>query len=293
MYDVIVIGMGISGISSAIYLKRAGKNVLMLEGSAPGGIINNIVNIENYPGIKSISGPDFAYNLFLEVNELGIEYKLETVTDVSFDSIKTVKTGSGTYQAKYVVIATGRQPKMLGLENEEKYLGRGISTCALCDGALYKGKHVAVIGGGSSALSEAIYLSNIVDKVYLIHRRDEFRGEEILSKEVRNNSKIELILNDEVVDIISENDEFRGIALKSGKELLVSCVFIYIGFLPNTNFLKSTNINLDNGYIVVNKNYETNISGVYACGDVIKKDIYQIVTAASEGASVGINISNL
>lgn len=293
MYDVIIIGMGISGVSSAIYLKRAGKNVLMLEGSAPGGIINNIVSIENYPGIKSISGPDFAYNLFEEINELGIEYKLEKVTDVIFDSIKIVKTGSGVYQAKYVVIATGRKPRMLGLRNEEKFLGRGISTCALCDGALYKDKSVAVIGGGSSALSEAIYLSNIVDKVYLIHRRDEFRGEEILSEEVRNNSKIELILNDEVVDIISEDEEFRGIKLKSGKELPVSCMFIYIGFLPNTIFLNNTDIKMENGYILVDQNYETNIPGVYACGDVIKKDIYQIVTAASEGASVGVNISNL
>ena len=262
----------------------------MIEGSAPGGIINNIVSIENYPGISNISGPDFAYQLFETVNELEIEYKLEKVTDVIFDEVKTVKTSSGVYQSKYVILATGRSPKMLNLKDEEKYLGKGISTCALCDGSLYKGKKVAVIGGGSSALSEAIYLANIVDKVYLIHRRGEFRGEEILDNKVRNNQKIELILNHEVTKILSDNEKFMGIELNDGRKLDVSAMFIYIGFIPNTKFLETTNIKLDHGYVVVDENYETNIDGVYACGDVIKKDIYQIVTAASEGASAAIQI---
>lgn len=292
MVDVIIIGMGISGVSCAIYLKRAGLNVLMLEGSMPGGVINNIPNIENYPGIKSISGPDLAKELFDTVNELKIPYKLEKVTDVIFDSIKTVKTTKNAYQARFVVIATGRTPKMLGIKNEEKYFGQGISTCALCDGALFKNKEVAVVGGGSSALAEAIYLSNIVDKVYLIHRRSEFRGEELLVENARNNSNIEIIYNEEVKEIIEEDNKFKGIVLKSGKELRVSAMFLYIGQLPNTKFLETTNVLLDNGYIVVDHNYETNIKGVYAVGDVIKKDIYQIVTAASEGASAATYISH-
>ena len=218
MYDLIIIGMGVSGISAAIYAKRAGLNVLMLEGSVPGGIINNIPKIENYPGINEISGPDLAYNLFDKVNSLKIEYKLEKVTDVILEDIKTIKTTANIYQAKNILIASGRKPKLLGLKDEEKYLGRGISTCALCDGALYKNEDVAVVGGGSSALGEAIYLSKIVNKVYLIHRREEFRGEDTLINEIKHISNIEVILNNEIVDLIIENDKFKGIILKDTRE---------------------------------------------------------------------------
>lgn len=290
MYDVIIIGMGASGISSAIYAKRAGLKVLMLEGNIPGGIINNIPKIENYPGFKSISGPDLAMNFFEEVNSYNIEYELEKVTDVSLDSIKTVKTTNNAYQSKYLVIASGRTPRMLGLKDEEKFLGKGISTCALCDGSLFKNKEVAVVGGGSSALSEAIYLSRIVSKVYLIHRRNEFRAENTLIESLKDIPNIEVILEEEVTEIISENDKFKGIKLKN-RNLQIAAMFIYIGFLPNTEFLKNTDIKLDNGYIVVNANHETNIPGVYACGDVTKKEIYQIINAASEGAETAINIA--
>ena len=161
MYDLIIIGMGISGISAAIYAKRANLKVLMIEGSAPGGTLNKITNVENYPGISSVSGPDFAFNLFTKVQELEIEYKIEEVTDIITDT-KTIKTKNNVYQAKNILIATGRRPKLLGLDKEEALLGKGISTCALCDGALYKNKEVAVIGGGSSALAESIYLSKLV-----------------------------------------------------------------------------------------------------------------------------------
>ena len=221
--------------------------VLLLEGSAPGGTINGISKIENYPGISSISGPDLAYNLFEKVNKLGIEYKLEKVTDVSLDEdSKKVKTTNNVYEAKYLLIASGRRPKMLGLKEEEKFLGRGISTCALCDGTLYKNSDVAVIGGGSSALSEALYLANITNKVYLIHRREEI--------------------------------------LKDGREISVKGIFIYVGFIPNTDYLKGSGIKMEKGYILVDEHHETNIKGVYASGDVTKKDIYQIINAASEGA---------
>lgn len=290
MYDLIIIGMGISGISAAIYAKRAGLNVLIIEKSAPGGTLNIIPNIENYPGISSISGPDFAYNLFEEVNKLNIEYKLENVTDLILEDIKTVKTNNNVYQAKNLLISTGRKPKMLGLKNEKELLGKGISTCALCDGALFKNKDVAVVGGGSSAVGEAIYLSKIVNKVYLIHRREEFRAENTLLDTLKEIKNIEIILNDEVTEIISEKDTLKGIKLKD-KTLNISALFIYIGFTPNTDFLTNTNIKLDNGYIIVNEKYETNIKGVYASGDVIKKDIYQIINAASEGAEAAININ--
>lgn len=288
MYDLIIIGMGVSGISASIYAHRAGMKVLLLEGSAPGGTVNSISEIENYPGISKISGPDLAYNLFEEVNILGIEYKLEKVTDVILEDIKRVKTTNNVYEAKYLLIASGRRPKMLGLKNEEKFFGKGISTCALCDGALYKNSDVAVIGGGSSALSEALYLSNIVNKVYLIHRRDEFRGEDTLIREVKEKDNIELILNNEAQELITEGDMLKGIMLKDGKKIDIKGIFIYVGFIPNTDFLESTDIKREDGYILVNNHYETNIKGVYASGDVLKKEIYQIINAASEGAEAVI-----
>ena len=277
MYDLIIIGMGISGISASIYAHRAGMKVLLLEGSAPGGTINGISKIENYPGISSISGPDLAYNLFEEVNKLGIEYKLEKVTDVILDeNSKKIKTTNNVYEAKYLLIASGRRPKMLGLKEEEKFLGRGISTCALCDGALYKNSDVAVIGGGSSALSEALYLANIVNKVYLIHRRDEFRGEETLIEEVKQKDNIELILNNEVTELKIENDTLTGIILKDGREINVKGIFIYVGFIPNTDFLINSGVNLEDGYVLVDEHHETNIKGVYASGDVTKKKFIKL-----------------
>lgn len=289
MYDLIIIGMGISGISASIYAHRAGLKVLLLEGSAPGGTINSISEIENYPGVSKISGPDLAYNLFDEVNKMGIEYKLEKVTDVILEEeSKKVKTTNNVYETKYLLIASGRRPKMLGLKNEERFLGKGISTCALCDGALYKNSDIAVIGGGSSALSEALYLANMVNKIYLIHRRDEFRGEDTLIKEVEQKDNIELILNNEVKELKIEEDTLKGIILKDDKELEVKGIFIYIGFTPNTDFLKNTGIKMEEGYILVNNHHETNIKGVYATGDVVKKEIYQIINAASEGAEAVI-----
>lgn len=290
MYDLIIIGMGISGISAAIYAKRANLKVLMIEGSAPGGTLNKITNVENYPGISSVSGPDFAFNLFTKVQELEIEYKIEEVTDIITDT-KTIKTKNNIYQAKNILIATGRRPKLLGLDKEEDLLGRGISTCALCDGALYKNKEVAVIGGGSSALAESIHLSKLVKKVYLIHRREEFRGEDTLVEEVKNINNIELVLNNEIKELKEENDILTGLILKDGQELNVSALFIYIGFIPNTSFIENSDIKLDKGYIIVDKGGETNISGIYASGDVTKKDTYQLINAASEGALASIKIS--
>lgn len=291
MYDLIIIGMGLSGISAAIYAKEAGLSVLMLDGSAPGGTLNKISTISNYPGIKEISGPDFAMNLLEEVNEYQIPYKLEEVTDVILEKIKTIKTKNNVYQSKYLLIATGRIPKPLGLKNEEKLVGRGISTCALCDGHFYKGKDIAVVGGGESALSESIYLAKLAHKVYVIHRRNSFRGKEDTISKVKNIPNIELILNDEIVELKTVEEKLTKVKLKSGKELNVEGLFIYIGSTPNTNFLKNTNLKMEDGYILINAKQETNIAGVYASGDVTKKEIYQLITAASEGATASIHIN--
>lgn len=291
MYDLIIIGMGASGISAAIYAIRAGLKVLMLEGYTPGGTLNKIPNIENYPGFLSITGPDLAFNLFDEVSKNNIEYKLETVTDVILEEIKTIKTKENIYQSKYLIIASGRKPKLLGLKKEEEYLGQGISTCALCDGPLFKNKDIAVVGGGSSALSEAIYLSKIAHKVYLIHRKEEFRGEDTLIEQAQSNSNIEMILNDEIKNLIIEDKKITGVTLNSNRKINIVALFEYVGYIPNTDFLLNTDLKMEDGYILVNQNQETNIKGVYACGDVTKKEIYQIITAASEGAVAAINIT--
>ncbi len=292
MYDLIIIGMGISGISAAIYAKRSNLKVLMLDKGLIGGIVNEIPQIENYPGINTISGPDLAQNLKEKIEDLDIEYKLEEVTDVIFDDIKTIKTKNNVYQTKNVLIASGRKPRLLGLEHEKEFLGRGISTCALCDGPLYKNKEVAVVGGGDSALGEAIYLSKIVKKVYLIHRKNEFRATPSLKEDLKRYNNIEVILNEEVKEIIIEDNKFKGIKL-TNKELDIAALFIYIGFEPNSQIYQNTSLKMLDGYIIVNDKQETNIKGVYASGDITKKDIYQLVNASSEGATAAINISKL
>lgn len=291
-YDSIIIGMGIAGISAAVYAKRSGSNVLLLEKMRPGGIINTIDKIENYPGFKSITGPDLAFQLFDQVNSLQVPYKMEEVINISLENdVKIVKTTCSEYRALNVLIATGRSPILLGLPNEEKLIGKGISTCALCDGYLYKGKEIAVVGGGNSALQEALYLSNIVNKIYLIHRRDQFRGDEELVSRVKEKENIEILYNSQVTELKENNDELKSIVINNEKELPVSAMFVYIGYAPKTEFAKELGITNPVGYIEVDENFETKVPGIYAAGDIIIKKVYQIVTAASEGATAAIRFS--
>lgn len=292
MYDVIIIGMGISGVSAAIYAKQADKKVLVLEGSAPGGLLNSIDKINNFAGINSISGPDFAMNLFNQVNQLGILYKLEKVVKIIDGEYKTVTTTSSEYKCKNVIIATGRKPKLLGLENEDKYLGKGISTCALCDGNFYKGKSVAVVGAGNSALQESLYLSNIVDKIYLLMRRKVFAGSLELVEKIKNTKNIEVMFETSVKQINEENEAFKNLTLNNDEVLEVSALFVYAGYVPDTKFLSNLSITNNQGYILVNEDLETSVKGVFAIGDVTKKDIYQLMTAAADGARVIGKLSN-
>lgn len=292
MYDSIIIGMGVAGISAAIYAQRSGNNVLMLEKTRPGGIINTIDSIENYPGFKSISGPDLAYQLFEQITALKVPYKMEEVINITLDGdVKVVKTNQSEYRAQNVLIATGRSPILLGLPNEEKLIGKGISTCALCDGYLYKGKEIAVVGGGNSALQEALYLANIVDKIYLIHRRDEFRGDNTLVEQIKQTKNIEILYNSQVTELKEKNNELHSIVINDEKEIPVSAMFVYIGYAPKTEFVSSLGITNPAGYIEVDDNYETKVPGIYGAGDIIVKKVYQIVTAASEGATAAIRFS--
>lgn len=285
-YDVIIIGMGIAGVSAAIYAKQANKKVLILEGGAPGGLLNNIDKVTNYAGIDEITGPDLAVKLFDQIVANSIEYKLEKVESINpFNEYKEINTKSSKFQTKNIIIATGRSPKLLGLENEEKFLGKGISTCALCDGNFYKEKEIAVIGSGNSALQEALYLANIAKKVHLVVKRRSFVIETELVSKVKSKSNIEIHYESFVENLIITDEKITGLKLNN-EEININGVFIYAGYKPNTEFLKELNILNTQSYIEVDKNLETNIEGVFAIGDVIKKDIYQLVSAAADGARV-------
>lgn len=286
MYDVIIIGMGISGITAGIYAKRAGMNVLMLEKNIPGGVISSISKIYNYPGFSEISGPDLAMNLFNQVKSLEIPYKMEEVIDLKFENNKKIiVTNKNEYECQNVVIATGRMPKFLGLDNEKDYLGRGVSTCATCDGALYKDECVAVVGSGNSALCESIYLASLAKKVYLLHRKETFTGEKGLLKKVKETDNIEIIDNVTVEKINEENGKINSVLLSNNRILNVKGIFIYVGYRPNTDIFKNLNILDESGNIETNERCKTKLDGIYAVGDCIKKDIYQLVSATADGCT--------
>lgn len=290
MYDIIIIGMGISGITAGIYAKRSNKKVLIIDKGMPGGLLNSIDMISNYPGLIDIKGPDFAQILLEQAKSMDIPFVLEEVIklDLSSDEL-IVTTTNQEYKAKKIILAMGRKPKYLGLDNEKDLLGRGLSTCAMCDANFYKNKTIAVVGTGNSALQEALYLAKIVDKIYLINRRDGFRGEEMLVDEVKNNSKIEIIYNANIKKMQEKDGKLESIILDNGENLNVAGVFIYIGYRPATEFVPKEILD-EQGYVVVDEKLETPIKNVYAIGDVIKKDVYQLVTATSDGARVIYNM---
>lgn len=290
MYDIIIIGMGISGITAGIYAKRSNKKVLLIDKGMPGGLLNNIDKVSNYPGVPEITGPDFAEILEKQVKSLDISYVLEEVKSLELnEETKKVITDKNTYEAKRVVLAMGRKPKYLGLDNEKSLLGKGLSTCAVCDAFFYKNEDIAIVGTGNSALQEALYLANIVGHIYLINRRDGFRGEEMLVENIKKNPKIEIIYNANIKSMNEENNKLSSITLDNGTTLNVKGVFTYVGYRPATEFVPKEILD-KNGYVKVNEKLETEIKGVYAIGDIIKKDTYQLVTAAADGARVITNM---
>lgn len=290
MHDLIIIGMGISGITAGIYAKRKGLDILMLEKGAIGGALQEISVINNYPGYESITGPDLAMNLFNQVKSLGIPYKNEEVISLENGDIKKVITNKNTYECKNIIIATGRKPKYLGLDNETDYLGKGLSTCASCDGYFYKGENIAVVGSGNSSLQESLYLANIVNKVYLIHRNTSFKADEALIKEVESKKNIEIIGNVTVEKINEKEGKIESILLSNNQTILVKGIFIYVGFRPNTDFINNLDIKNIEGSIITDNECKSKLDGIYAIGDCRKKEIYQLVTAASDGAIVVSNI---
>ena len=284
MYDIIIVGAGPAGLTAAIYARRANKKVLVLEANTYGGQIVNTKSIENYPVNPGISGFDFATKLYNQAKDLGAEIKFEKVIDITEKDVKTPKE---TYQTKTIILATGADNRKLKLENEEKLTGKGISYCATCDGAFYKNKIVAVQGGGNTAVEDAIYLSDIAQKVYLIHRRDSFKAEEILINELKTKENIEIILNSTITKINGEN-KLESVDItnnnKETKTIEVEALFIAIGQVPETeNFKKLININ-EQGYVIANEDCKTNIKNIFVAGDNRTKGLRQLVTATSDGA---------
>ena len=285
MYDIIIIGAGPAGLTAALYALRANKKVLVFEAKSYGGQIVNAATVENYPGIESISGFDYATNLYNQVKKLGCEVKFETVERVTED--KHVVTNEGEYDAKAVIIATGATNRKLNIDGEEEFIGRGVSYCASCDGNFYKGKDVAVNGGGNTALEDALYLADIVNKVYLIHRRDEFRGESKLVSDLKEKENVEFILNSTVKSINGDKKlESITIENKDGntRDIKLDGLFIAIGQEPrNQVFSNVADIN-EYGYIESPDGVHTKVDGIYVAGDTRVKTLRQLTTAVSDGS---------
>ncbi|MBQ6284924.1 MAG: thioredoxin-disulfide reductase [Bacilli bacterium] len=287
MYDTIIVGAGTAGLTAAIYLRRASKKVLVFEAKSYGGQIINASIIDNYPAEPHISGFDFATKLYNQAKELGSEIRFEKVVNIEDGDIKKVITEKDTYECKTIILATGSDNRKLGLEDEDKLIGKGISYCATCDGNFYKNKVVAVAGGGNSAIEDALYLSNLASKVYVIHRRDEFRAEDKLLNELKEKNNVEFILNSNVTKLNS-NDLLESIELtdKDGNKKVINLdgLFIAVGRIPeNENFASIVNLN-ENGYVIATEDCNTNVPGIFVAGDNRTKTVRQLVTAASDGA---------
>lgn len=295
MYHTVIIGSGVAGMTAAIYLKRARKDICILENGVPGGQITLASSVENYPGFSSITGSDLALNIYNQVLNLGVTYKYTKANQVKVeDDFITVITDKEEIKCKNLIIATGRAPRKLEVTLEDRLVGSGISFCATCDSSLYKDKKVAVVGGGTAALEEAIYLSKICNSVTLIHRRDTFSATDALVDDVKNTKNITILTNRTVKEFKVNDNKLSGIVLEdkqnNQEEITVDGCFEYIGQVPNTKIFENLDILDDKGYVNVDKNYQTKISGIYAVGDCVKKDLYQVVTACSEGAIAANNI---
>lgn len=294
-YDVAIIGGGPAGLSAAIYSARGGLKTVVFEKALIGGQIVVTADVENYPGFENnVSGFDIADKMQKQAQKFNAEFKIEDVKAIGTEGLcKVVETNKGIYKVKSVILATGAHPRKLSVPGEEKFTGRGVSYCATCDGALYRDKIVAVIGGGDSAVEEANFLTKFAKKVYIIHRRDELRAVKIVQERAFKNEKIEIIWNS-VVQAIEGGDFVEKLILFNRKteavsELKVDGVFIYVGIIPNSGLLESR-VELDEqGFIKTDNSMHTNIPGVFAAGDVTHKILRQVVTASSDGATAAFS----
>lgn len=299
MENVIIIGTGCAGWTAAIYTARANLRPLVISGTQPGGQLTTTTEVENFPGFpEGVMGPDLMMRMQQQAEKFGtrVEYAQIDAVEKQVDGSFVLKSSGTDYRARAVIVATGASPRHLGLPNESSLIGRGLTSCATCDGAFYRDVPVAVIGGGDSACEEANFLTRFASKVYLIHRRDELRASKIMADRVLANPKIEPVWDSVVTAYLTnEKGEMRAAAVKNLKtgaesELALDCVFVAIGHVPNTAFLAGTGIDLDeSGYIVLKKGGQTNIEGLFAAGDVADHVYRQAITAAGNGCQAALD----
>ena len=314
IYDIAIIGAGPAGMTAALYALRANKTVLLLESVTYGGQILQSPLVENYPALPNVSGADFSDNLYSQIKSLGLKITYQTVFDLSLqNSIYQLTTKKQIYQAKAVILATGTVSRKLNLPNESSLIGKGIAFCATCDGALYQNQNVAVVGGGNSAILSALYLSDLCQNVFLIHRSTHFRAEELLLNKLKIRQNVHIIVDNEVSGLLEQNGLLSGLTLKNplkipsnstnyydknSNSLFVKALFIEIGrIFPSTsllqNLIKSAGLKTDEaGFILVNTQCETNLPGFYAAGDCCSKTVRQLVTATSDGAIAATSALN-
>lgn len=291
IYDVIIIGAGPAGMTAAVYTSRGNLSTLMLERGIPGGQMANTEEIENYPGFDHILGPDLSTKMFEHAKKFGAEYAYGDVKEIiDGEEYKTIIAGSKEYKARAIIITTGAEYKKMGIPGESELGGRGVSYCAVCDGAFFKQKNLVVVGGGDSAVEEGVYLTRFADKVTIVHRRDELRAQKIIQDRAFANDKIDFIWSHTVKEINDdENGKVGSVTLVSTKdgqeqEFKADGVFIYIGMLPLTKPFASLGILNEEGYVITNDEMETSVPGIYAAGDVRVKTLRQVVTATGDGS---------
>lgn len=296
MYDVVIIGAGPAGLSAGIYACRGGLKVAIIENKSVGGQAQTAADIQNYPGIKSTNGFDLCYAMMNQCMEFGAEFVFDSIASVALiGKTKTVRLASGkVVEAKNVIIASGANARKLGVPSESKFIGKGVSYCATCDGAFFKGKTVAVIGGGNTAAEDALYLEKLAKKVYMVHRRDALRADDILVKRLEK-SNVEIVW-DSVVENLGGEDKITQLTLKNVKTnalttISVDGVFVAIGQTPNSQGFENVSLS-SGGYIITDDNMHTNIDKVYAVGDVREKSLRQVVTACADGAIAANAIVN-
>lgn len=292
-YDVVIIGAGPGGMTAALYASRANLKVLMLDRGAYGGQMNNTAAVENYPGFKSILGPDLAEEMYQSATQFGAEYAYGTVTAVKLDGTdRIVVTDDGEYRAKAVIVATGSENRKLGVPGEEKYSGRGVSYCAVCDGAFFRDRDVTVIGGGDSAVEESIYLTQMVKHVNIVHRRDQLRAQKVAQERAFKNEKIGFTWNSNVIAINGDDQKVTSVTVKNNQtgaeeEVPTAGVFIYVGNVPMTAPFKDLGITDEHGWMVTDNRMRTKVPGIFAIGDVRQHQLQQITTAVGDGGIAG------
>ncbi|MED1203769.1 thioredoxin-disulfide reductase [Heyndrickxia acidicola] len=290
IYDVIIIGAGPAGMTAAVYASRANLATLMIERGIPGGQMANTEEVENYPGYESILGPELSNKMFEHAKKFGAEYAYGDIKEVvDGEEFKIVKAGTKEYKTRALIITTGAEYRKLGVKGESELGGRGVSYCAVCDGAFFKNKELVVVGGGDSAVEEGVYLTRFASKVTIIHRRDQLRAQKILQDRAFANEKVDFIWNTTVKEINEENGKVGSVTLVSTengeeREFKADGAFIYIGLDPLSKPFEALGITNEHGYIETNDDMETKISGIFAAGDVREKTLRQIVTATGDGS---------